>query len=492
MRANRHTELQANGSRSGGSHCPTSLSKRYQSSSNANCEEGGSAALVEKSTDWGTTNRSLHHPCGSIRTEKRPMTSSRSELDLKDPYFQSLFAERIGGAQYGKGTEIYKFEKIKRAKRKALADYPDRWLIDFGIGENDSMADPVVRESMEREIHRPENRGYADNGVGEFKEAVGRFMQRQFGVSLDPATQINHCIGSKTALAMLPACFINPGDITLMTVPGYPVAGTHTRYYGGSVFRLPLLKENHFYPDFTKVPADLWPRVKMLVLNYPNSPTGKVATRDFYQEVIALAKRHQFIVVQDAAHVLLTFEGEPLSFLQVPEAVDVGVEVHSLSKGFDMIGWRIGWVCGNAKIVQAFSDVKDNSDSGQFAAIQKAAVTALDTPSIPAGIRAKYRRRLEKLVATLRACGFTLSMPGGSYFLYAPAPSGTADGRRFANAEEASQFLITEHSVVTVPWDDAGPYLRFSVTYQAADESEEDRLMDETRKRLQGLGLTFA
>jgi LL-diaminopimelate aminotransferase len=253
-----------------------------------------------------------------------------------------------------------------------------------------------------------------------------------------------------------------------------------------------LLKENHFYPDFTKVPADLWPRVKMLVLNYPNSPTGKVATRDFYQEVIALAKRHQFIVVQDAAHVLLTFEGEPLSFLQVPEAGDVGVEVHSLSKGFDMIGWRIGWVCGNAKIVQAFSDVKDNSDSGQFAAIQKAAVTALDTPSIPAGIRAKYRRRLEKLVSTLRACGFTLSMPGGSYFLYAPAPTGAADGRRFANAEEASQFLITEHSVVTVPWDDAGPYLRFSVTYQAADEAEEDRLMEETRKRLQGLGLTFA
>lgn len=118
-------------------------------------------------------------------------------------------------------------------------------------------------------------------------------------------------------------------------------------------------------------------------------------------------------------------------------------------------------------------------------------MTALDTPSIPAGIRSKYRRRLEKLVATLRACGFTLSMPGGSYFLYAPAPTGTSDGRRFANAEEASQFLITEHSVVTVPWDDAGPYLRFSVTYQAADEAEEDLLMEETRKRLQGLGLTF-
>ncbi len=145
-----------------------------------------------------------------------------------EPYFQELFAERIGGAGYGKGTEIYKFEKIKRAKRKALADYPDRPLVDFGIGENDSMADEVVRARMASEINRPENRGYADNGIADFKAAVARFMDRQFGVTLDPATEINHCIGSKTALAMLPACFINPGDITMMTVPGYPVAGTHT------------------------------------------------------------------------------------------------------------------------------------------------------------------------------------------------------------------------------------------------------------------------
>ena len=151
-----------------------------------------------------------------------------------DPYFQTLFADRIGGANYGKGTEIYKFEKIKRAKRKALADYPDRPLLDFGIGENDSMAPASVRERMAHEIHRPENRGYADNGIAEFKEAAARFMQRNFGVELDPQTEVNHCIGSKTALAMLPAAFINPGDVTLMTVPGYPVAGTHTRYYGGN------------------------------------------------------------------------------------------------------------------------------------------------------------------------------------------------------------------------------------------------------------------
>lgn len=194
------------------------------------------------------------------------------------PYFQQFFANRIGGASYGKGTAIYKFEKIKRANRQALVDYPDRPLIDFGIGENDSMAPEPVRQSMEREINRPENRGYADNGIAAFKESVARFMHRRFDVQLDPASEINHCIGSKTALAMLPACFINPGDITLMTVPGYPVAGTHTKYYGGSVHALPLLAENDFFPDFDSISSDVWERTRLLVLNYPNSPTGKTAT----------------------------------------------------------------------------------------------------------------------------------------------------------------------------------------------------------------------
>ena len=428
---------------------------------------------------------------GSDKNMATIASSHAKETETTDPYFQSLFADRIGGSSYGKSNEIYKFEKIKRAKRKALADYPHRQLLDFGIGENDSMADTKVREALTAEANRPENRGYMDNGPAEFKQAAARFMHRQFGVSLDPTTQVNHCIGSKTALSMLPACFINPGDVTMMTVPGYPVAGTHTKYYGGTVYRLPLLRENHFYPDFSKVTSDVWDKTKMLVLNYPNSPTGQVATQEFYTQVIELAKEHQFIIVQDAAHILLTFQGEPLSFLQIPGAMDVGVEVHSMSKGFDMIGWRIGWVCGNAKIVQAFSDVKDNCDSGQFGAIQRAAIHGLDDPSIPNRIRTKYRRRLEKLVSALRQCGFQCDVPGGSYFLYTPAPKGVAGGPRFANAEEASQFLITEHSIVIVPWDDAGSCLRFSVTYEAADEAAEDSLMAEMVRRIQGLNLQF-
>jgi len=411
-------------------------------------------------------------------------------MNTSEPWFQSLFAERIGGANYGKGTEIYKFEKIKRAKRTVLAAHPERQLLDFGIGENDDMADPLVRETGKREIDKLENRGYADNGISAFKKAAAQFMKKVFGVTINPETEVNHAIGSKPALAMLPACFINPGDVTLMTVPGYPVAGTHAKYYGGEVYNLPLLEQNAFLPDLAGIPADIKKRAKLLVINYPNSPTGAVATRAFYRQVVDFAHTHQIVVVQDAAHILLTFDGPPLSFLEVEGAKEVGVEIHSMSKGFNMIGWRMAFVAGHPKIVQAFADVKDNSDSGQFMAIQQAAKTALDHPEIGDRIREKYRRRLQKLVAALKKVGFTVKMPGGTYFLYARAPKGCGN-KTFANAEESSQFLIQEQSVICVPWDNAGAYLRFSVTYLAKDEKEEDALMEETVRRLGRLTLRF-
>ncbi len=407
-----------------------------------------------------------------------------------DPWFQSLFADRIGGAAYGKGTEIYKFEKIKRAKRKALADYPDRQLLDFGIGENDDMAPPQVRDEMKRQVDRVDNRGYADNGIAAYKEAAAEFMRRQFGVTVDPVTEVCHCIGSKPAYAMLPAAFINPGDVTLMTAPGYPVAGTWTKYLGGEVVRLPLLKENGFFPDLDGIPADVKKRAKLMVLNYPNSPTGAVATADFYKRVVEFAHTNQVVIVQDAAHILLSYQGEPYSFLQVDGAKEVGVEVHSMSKGFDMIGWRLGFVTGHPLIVQAYADVKDNSDSGQFMATQHAAAAALRDASIPTAIRTKYQRRLTKLVAALKDVGFDAAMPGGTYFLYVKSPKAAGD-RAFKNGEEASQYLITEQSVCCVPWDDAGAFLRFSVTYTAKSEAEEDALMRETVARLTGMKLTF-
>ena len=179
-------------------------------------------------------------------------------------------------------------------------------------------------------------------------------------------------------------------------MPGYPVAGTHTKYYGGEVFKLPLRAENDFLPDLDSIPADVRQRAKLLVLNYPNSPTGKVATRDFYAKVIDFALANQIVVIQDAAHLMLTYEGRPLSFLEVPGAREVGVEVHSMSKGWNMIGWRLGWVCGHERLVRAFADVKDNCDSGQFIAIQRAAITALDDAEIPRRTRAEISTPAEK------------------------------------------------------------------------------------------------
>ncbi len=410
---------------------------------------------------------------------------------MSDPYFQKMFADRIGGANYGKGTAIYKFEKIKRAKRKAMSEHPERTLLDFGIGENDEMAPENVRAAMAREINQPENRGYADNGIAEFKEAAARYMHRWFGVELDPSAEVNHAIGSKPALAMLPTAFINPGDVTLMTVPGYPVAGTHTQYYGGEVHPLPLLPENGFFPDLDGIDAQTRQRAKLLVINYPNSPTGTIATAEFYERVVKFARANEIVVVQDAAHAMLSFKEKPTSFLSAPGAKEVGVEVHSMSKGHHMTGWRIGFVCGHPRIVQAFSDVKDNTDSGQFIAVQKAAAVALDDDDIPKHTCDKYRRRLEKLVATLNRCGFDCQMPEGTYFLYTRSPRGIEGGITFDTAEAASQYLITEHSICTVPWDDAGAYLRFSVTYEAADENAEDQLMHETESRLSKIKPVF-
>ena len=411
--------------------------------------------------------------------------------NIDNSHVRSLFADRIGGEEYGLSDEIYKFEKIKRARQAAERDKPDRLLINLGVGENDEMVAPSVRVALNHEASQPENRGYADNGIDEFKTAAATFMSAAYGVDIDPDSEIIHSIGSKPALAMLPMAFINPDDVTLMTVPGYPVAGTHTAYLGGEVHKLPLLAENAFLPDLESIPADVLMRAKMMVLNYPNSPTGAIATEGWFKDVIEFALQNKITIVHDAAHGLLSYEQEPLSFLALDGAKEVGVEVHSLSKGFNMIGWRIGWVCGNSTVVSAFADIKDNTDSGQFIPIQKAAVVALGDASIYQDVQAKYQRRLEKLVTVLNAAGFDCKMPGGTYFLYAQNPIGAGDSVKFASAEEATNHFISEAGILTVPWDDAGAFLRFSATYDADGEAEEDELMKLLGSRLAALNLRF-
>ncbi|WP_313799419.1 LL-diaminopimelate aminotransferase [Cytobacillus sp.] len=401
-------------------------------------------------------------------------------------YIQQLFADRIGGSQFGLKDEIYKFEKIKRAKREAIQANPHIELIDLGVGEPDEMADNRIVQKLAEEARKHENRFYADNGIVEFKQAAASYMEKVFGVShLNPETEINHVIGSKSALAMLPSAFINPCDLTIMPSPCYPILATHTKYCGGDVVQLPLTEENLFLPRLDTLSDRVLEKAKLLYLNYPNNPTGATATAAFFEEVVRFAKKHELIVVHDAAYSALVFDGEqPLSFLSVPGAKDVGIELHSLSKSFNMTGWRIGFVAGNEKLVKAFATVKDNNDSGQFIAIQKAAAHALAHPEITIQTAEKYSRRHGLLVNALSVCGFRSEKPKGSFFLYTKAPKAVVGGPSFQSAEEFSQYLIRKHLISTVPWDEADPYVRFSVTFQAKGIAEEFRVIQEIENRL--------
>ena len=409
-----------------------------------------------------------------------------------EDYIQKLFANRIGGNKFGKDTKIYKFEKIKRSKRAAMDENPNKELFDLGVGEPDEMAFPEVIKTLQLEAEKPENRGYTDNGIQEFKSAAVNYMEKVFGVKgLDPNKHVNHTIGSKSGLAMLPSIFINPGDITLMTVPGYPVMGTHTQYLGGEVVNLPLTKKNSFLPDLKSITSDVAKRAKLLYLNYPNNPTGANATRKFYEEVVDFAQKNNVVVIQDAAYAALNFDENPTSFLSVPGAMGVGVELHSLSKSYNMTGWRIAFVVGNELIVKGVAHVKDNIDSGQFAAIQKAAIHALEHPEITEKILKKYRRRLTKLVEALNSLGFDATIPGGSFFLYVEAPKGIKGGQKFKSGEEFSQYLIKEMMISTVPWDDVGSFTRFSATFAAKGVQEETRIINEIKSRLSSVNFEF-
>ena len=411
---------------------------------------------------------------------------------MSDSFMQGMIAERLGGKRFGKEDTVYKFEKIKRAKRAAQKEHPGIEIIDLGVGEPDGMTPEPVVSSLIKEAQEFGNRGYTDNGIDEFKQAAAAYMDRVFGVSgINPETQVNHSIGSKSALALMPGALVNPGDTVLMTVPGYPVFGTHSKWLGAEVVNLPLTAENDFLPELDKVDPAIAEKTKVLVINYPNNPTGKNADRSFYEKVVEFANKYNVAIVQDAAYAALVYDSKPLSFLSVPGAMEVGVELHSLSKSYNMTGWRIGFVTGNELLVKAFAEVKDHSDSGQFAAIQKAAAVGLSKPELTEQIAEKYKRKLTMLVDIFGKMGFEAKMPDGTFFLYMKAPKGIVGGERFANAEACSQYLIRNHLISTVPEDTAGNYLRASATFLAPTLEDEKAVAAEIEKRLAGIRFEF-
>ena len=406
-------------------------------------------------------------------------------------FLDNLIADSLGGSSFFTAPKkLYKFEKIKQLTHETIKKNPNIKLIDMGVGEPDQMADTLICDVLNEECRKSENRYYADNGIIEFQEAACRYLHNVYGVNGLTSSNIMHGLGSKSIFAMLPVCFINPGDICIMPTPNYPILGTYTKYLGGEIYNIELCKENDFYIDFENIPEDILKRSKMIYINYPNNPTGQIATYEYYKKIVEFAKKHNILVVSDLAYGHLTYDGyKPLSILSVEGALDVCVEVHSMSKSFNMTGWRLAFVVGSEKFIKLFSSVKSNTDSGQFRAIQKAGVYALDNCHLVDINRERYSRRLDLLTKTLKEIGFEATKPKAGFYIYVPIPKGVKNGIRFKTAEEVTLYLLANSLISTVPWDDCGSFLRFSVTYEANTIEDEVNIMNEVKNRLLDLNL---
>ncbi|MFR4163457.1 MAG: LL-diaminopimelate aminotransferase [Paraclostridium sordellii] len=408
-------------------------------------------------------------------------------------FIDNKVANRLGGISFFKNSDnLYKFEKVKKITKEVQSKNPNLKLIDMGVGEPDKMADISIVDILSIESQKPENRFYADNGIIEFQEAACRYLDKVYGVkNINPAN-IVHGIGSKPVLAMLPICFINPGDICLMPSPAYQVLGTYSKFLGGEIYKLPLCAENNFYPDLDSIPSEIRKKAKLLYLNYPNNPTGQVATKKFFEYAVKFARDNDILIISDLAYGALTYEDyNPLSILNIEGSLDVCIEIHSLSKAFNMTGWRLAFVVGSEKAMKIYCAVKGHTDSGQFRAIQKAGAYALDNCDLIEANKSRYYRRFLLLTKALKEIGFKAEIPKGGFYCYVPIPLGIKNGIRFNNAEEASLYILSKALVSTVPWDDCGSYLRFSVTFDAESEVDELNIINELKERLLSLNLEF-
>ncbi|MEJ8555305.1 LL-diaminopimelate aminotransferase [Tepidibacter sp. Z1-5] len=407
-------------------------------------------------------------------------------------FVDNKIADRLGGVDFFNKSKDYKFESIKKEKEIIKNKYPNTKIIDMGVGEPDLAADINICKVLCQECSKLENRLYSDNGILEFQEAACSFLKKIYKLdNIDPSANIMHGIGSKPILAMLPMCFVNHGDVVLTTVPGYPVLATYSKFLGGHIYNLPLYKENNFYPDLNSIPDDILKKSKLLYINYPNNPTGQVATKEFYKRVVDFAYKNDILVVCDSAYSALTFDSEPLSFLSIDGAIDVGIEIHSLSKSFNMTGWRLAFIVSNPKVIKAYANVKGHTDSGQFRAIQKAGAYALNHPEIITKNCIKYSRRFDMLVDALCDIGFDATKPQGTFYCYVSIPKGTKSGYVFKNAQDASIYILKNALISTVPWDEGGSFLRFSVTFEACNQLQERCVIDDLKERLQKLELVF-
>lgn len=339
----------------------------------------------------------------------------------------------------------YLFAQLE--KKKAAVEARGVDVIDLGIGDPDQPTPANVVDRLKQEVENSRWHRYPSYvGARAFREAAARWLKRRFGVEVDPDGELIALIGSKEGLAHMIWAYVDPGDVVLVPDPAYPVYKIHTLLAGGEPYTVPLPAERGFLPDLEAIPEEVARRAKLLFLNYPNNPTAGVATLDFFKEAVAFAKKYDILICHDAAYTEITFDGYVApSILEVPGAREVAVEFHSLSKPFNMTGWRIGFAAGAAPAIEALGIVKTNTDSGQFTAIQMAAVEALD--NTPASFReqmiALYDRRRQVMVEALREIGVSVEKPKGSFYIWAPVPKGYTSASFTERVLEQAGVMVT-------------------------------------------------
>ena len=356
----------------------------------------------------------------------------------------------------------YLFKEIDRQKEEVKKRGID--IIDLGVGDPDMPTPGHIIEALNKAAQDPANHKYPSyTGMGDFNEAVARWYKRRFSVALDPVKEVVTLIGSKEGIAHIPLAFINPGDTALVTSPGYPVYDIGVKFAGGQTYFMDLLKENNFLPDLEAVPESVVKKAKMMFINYPNNPTSAVADGQFFKKVVSFAQANNIIVCHDAAYTELAFDGyRPESFLETEGAGDVGIEFHSLSKTYNMTGWRIGFAVGRAEVVQALGQVKSNIDSGAFQAVQIAGIAALEEDQTCLNeMNAEYTKRRDILVDGLRSIGLSVEKPQATFYTWIEVPKG------YTSSEFASHLLL-KAGIVATPGNGFGKagegYVRMTLT----------------------------
>ena len=356
----------------------------------------------------------------------------------------------------------YLFAQISKKVAAKTAEGID--VISFGIGDPDLPTPPHIIDALCAAAREPANHRYPETeGLPDFREAVARWYEARFSVRLDPAKEVLSLIGSKEGIGHVALCFIDPGDVALVPDPAYPVYEIGTMFAGGESYKIPLTEDRGFLPDLDAIPADVAHRAKLLWLNYPNNPTGAVANIEFFERAVQFARKYDIAICHDGPYSEVAYdEYVPVSFMQAKGAMDVGIEFHSLSKSYNMTGWRIGMAVGNPQIIDALMRVKSNIDSGASQAIQRMAIAALGGPQESiAAHNAIYQRRRDKVVDALRKLGLQVTPPKASLYVWARVPEGMTSAG-FA------ERLLDQAAVIVTPGNGYGAYgegyVRLSLT----------------------------